>query len=336
MCVPALSELVNELGLVGGPRVQRVDDKFRTLLGDVWFKADLCDPEQVSGRLGMLRDRFGLKREQVNTIDEEQTLSNYLILVDHTISLSRTWECQKAAFNPFSVQAYLGPQLVVLSRQLAALAESVEHVRFVLRSVFKGPGELQTILLKQKETGQRELSIAELLDWIDRFAAEEGPRLINEGGKDGVIVLRPTVETLGNLIEQAVDQFAAHEDQVANPPAAVLTARVQRSLKDLGGHLDDMLNLIKPISRFSPPEIDRVSVVPGETNGETRSVRMLVEGKHFQAGATSSLTLTDDTTISGDSVNVVSESALLVSFKVPKEGLQYLLQNGEVDVENPD
>ena len=54
-----LSELVSELGVEGGPRVQRVDELFASLLGD---DPDLTDPEQVGGQLNLLRERLGLER----------------------------------------------------------------------------------------------------------------------------------------------------------------------------------------------------------------------------------------------------------------------------------
>ena len=85
-----LSELVAELGREGGPRVARVDELFDQLLDT--DDADLLDTESLDGQMGLLRERFGLERKFVNTIGEEQNLTNYLILADNTISLLRTWE----------------------------------------------------------------------------------------------------------------------------------------------------------------------------------------------------------------------------------------------------
>ena len=65
----ALVELVNELGMVGGPRPQRVDDYFDALLDynpDHQDPLTLTEPDSVGGQLGRLRDRFGLTRDQIS------------------------------------------------------------------------------------------------------------------------------------------------------------------------------------------------------------------------------------------------------------------------------
>ena len=45
--------------------------------------------------MGLLRDRFGMQWQFVNTVEEEQNLMNFLILVDSAVSLRLTWESQK-------------------------------------------------------------------------------------------------------------------------------------------------------------------------------------------------------------------------------------------------
>src|SRR5262245_53921369 len=80
-----MEQLVAEFGVLGGPRVQRVDEKFGQLLGE----AEVNDPEKLpptattssaTSTLGELRDRYGLTRERVNTVADEQNLTNYLIV----------------------------------------------------------------------------------------------------------------------------------------------------------------------------------------------------------------------------------------------------------------
>jgi hypothetical protein len=74
-----LTALVSEFGVPGGPRVPRVDELFELLLG-------------ASGSLGLIRQRFGLERQYVTTVDDEQNLTNYLILVDYVIGLQQSWD----------------------------------------------------------------------------------------------------------------------------------------------------------------------------------------------------------------------------------------------------
>jgi hypothetical protein len=54
-----LTELVYELGQVGGPREQRVNALFGSLLGN---RPSERNPEEVGGLLGKLRQEFGLQR----------------------------------------------------------------------------------------------------------------------------------------------------------------------------------------------------------------------------------------------------------------------------------
>ncbi len=83
------SALVNEFGVVGGPRVPRVDELFELLLGP----GTPSNPEDIkkSGSLGLVRQRFGWERRFVTTVDDEQNLTNYLILVDYVIGLKKSW-----------------------------------------------------------------------------------------------------------------------------------------------------------------------------------------------------------------------------------------------------
>ena len=76
-----------------------------------------------------------------------------------------------------------------------------------MNSVFLGPAERQVTKLEFAGTdfqgnpieGQT-VFVGELLDWVQRFAAEEGPRLLREGGKEGVIqAFQPTIARLINL-----------------------------------------------------------------------------------------------------------------------------------------
>jgi hypothetical protein len=240
-----LTELVNEMGRVGGPRVQRVDSFFETLLGPDAALTD--DPEQVEGQLGLLRERFGLERSQVNTVEEEQILTDYLILVEHVISLQRSWETQIRFFDRKGDDVFLGTQLVLLSRALAVVTETVQEAYMVMDSVFLGAAERQTISLPLD--GQPLLTIDELLGWVERFASEEAPRLIREAGKDGVIAFIPTLRRLHNLSYEV----AQNSNNSNGNTRGFHTPRVQRVLKEIAIHLKKTLNLADPFVESKAP-----------------------------------------------------------------------------------
>ena len=66
--------LVNEFGVLGGPRVPRVDELFTLLLGHDHPDAARPVPEEanIGGSLGLVKQRFGLERSFVTTVADEQ------------------------------------------------------------------------------------------------------------------------------------------------------------------------------------------------------------------------------------------------------------------------
>jgi hypothetical protein len=211
-----LTELIEELGVVGGPRLLRVNGLFQALLGE--------DLDMTSGDLTTLRDRLGLEPSRVNTITEEQNLTNYHIVVDHVIGLHNSWTAVKLDFSEF-----LGTQVIRLSRMLNVIAESVQELEFKMDSVWLGEAERQTTKLGSG------LTIAELLGWVERFASEEAPRLIEEAGKDGILALQPMLKKLQELVKKAWEESKKDSD---NPQPGFHTERVRTGWQELLNHIE--------------------------------------------------------------------------------------------------
>jgi Carboxypeptidase regulatory-like domain len=262
-----LTELVAEIGVEGGPRVQRVDQLFGFLLGDQPFDDlnVLRDPDQVEGSLGDLSGRLGLERKRINTIEEEQNFTNLLVVVDHVVSLAESWDAQRKFFAREGVEEpFLGTQLVLLSRDLEVVAESVREVEFAMNSVFLGPNERQTLELQfpsgpQTGTGQQAgaptaagtppMFVSELLSWVERFATDEGRKLIDEGGRLGVVAFRPTIQLLETLVRAAL----VPPQDPNRMPAAYRRQRVQRALRELA---DQLKNTAARVELIRPPVDD--------------------------------------------------------------------------------
>jgi hypothetical protein len=252
-----LIELVNELGMEGGPRVQRVDDLFdllidplspprptpRPRLGFITIDngLNILDPantpllqELGSGEVGRLGDVFGLTRNRVNTIEEEQNLTDFVILRDYLDSLYVSW----LTFRPsFLGQAdnYFGTQLVWLQRALSVAAEQVSEVTFAMNSVFLGSAERQTVRI-DFPTPTPPMFLEDLLSWVQTYAAEEGPRIIQDAGKRGARTIIPTLERLRDLVRNA--NFSGRiRHPSANHP------RVRRTLTELETQLDQAARL---------------------------------------------------------------------------------------------
>jgi hypothetical protein len=224
-----LTELVNELGVEGGPRVQRVDALFELLRGPI---NGTTDPLRVRGLLGEMRKNFGMARDQVLTVEEEQNLSDFITLVDYVNSLKQSWDQQRQFFDRSGLtKPFLGTQLVHISWVLAVV------------SVFLGGAERQTIDLISTKPGRPLISVAEMLNWVERFASEEGPRLAQDGGKAGVRAFFPTLDRLIDVVHDA--QIPPQDPR--RLPTAYATARVQRALQELESHLRETAKLARAL-----------------------------------------------------------------------------------------
>jgi len=241
--------LVAELGIPGGPRVSRIDQIFLLLLG---ARLDgqqnpITEPDLIGGELEKLRRQLGLRLTRLiasppdppepgnlaNSVEDEQDQTNFRIIVDYLTSLRSSWETNKRFFNRTG-PAFFGTQLVLLSRQLSVVAETVEEVRFTLDSVFIGQSERQTLELALTDSaepfGKTNIFLEEFLSWIYSFASDEGPGLIREGGK--FAVTGAFVQIATKLQEMA----ASLPGQLPNEDG-FHTSRVQRALKELASQL---------------------------------------------------------------------------------------------------
>jgi hypothetical protein len=287
-----LQELVGELGRLGGPRVLKVDQIFQLLL-DVEIVSSTGDSqaagkpaakgtgagavaptsEKVAGEVGNLRDQLGLKFKRVNTVEEEENLTQYRLLADYITDLRLAWNANRSFFTRGKhAVPFFGTQLVHLSRLLTVIAEQIGEVRFAFNSVFIGPRERQTLevtprlpemdvagqgpggylpayahkewraLVSRSEQEKRSheadpIYLEDALSWIEGFARQDGPRLIREAGKLGVEhAFVPIARNLKHLV--AGLRWPAHIDSL---PAGYQTLRVEHALFELQKQFDTLL-----------------------------------------------------------------------------------------------
>jgi len=249
------TELVNELGYAGGPRISRINQYFFLLLGGTTplttTSTITSDPDVIKGTLGRLRDELQVQSfsHYVNTVEDEQDVTNYRILSDYLTSLAQSWVNNLQFFGLNAKEAFLGTQLVLLSRQLSVIGETVGEVRFTLDSVFIGSSERQTLQLNF--TSDPAMFIEDLLSWTESFAKDEGPQLIQNAGKLGVgDGFLPVVGQLQTLVSEA--RHPVNENDL---PPGYRTNRVQRSLKDLADQLGELASLASSVSLKKPPKV---------------------------------------------------------------------------------
>jgi hypothetical protein len=244
-----LIELVNEFGVAGGPRAQRVDSLFKVLIGTPEESAQL--PEQIGGQLQDLSKVFGLQRSRINTVDEERNFGNFLTIKDYVVSLRQSWN-HFMAVQGSGAGAFIGTQLVLLSQGLAVMAESVRETYRIMDLVFLGPEERRSVMVNFENISSRrkdlnlsffddshdeyfnniveeernEMTLEQLMSWAMSFAIDEGPVLAKAGGKKGIAnVLAETAKQLATLLQ------AASYAPVQN--SAFRRAGVVRAIRDL-------------------------------------------------------------------------------------------------------
>ncbi len=231
-------ELVNEFGLEEGPRQQRVNDTFSLLFEQL----DLLEAE------GGYSDQF------INTVDEEQHLTNFLVVRDYVSALDATWRTFQQEFDQTK---FLGTQLVLLERAFFSVGESVNETYQLMNSVYLGPAERQAVRIIFPRTvthnGQsipilddnsipEPLLVEELLSWVSRFAQTEGPTLIRDGGRRGVETIKKKASLLQRLVLGAAQtQSVSH--------IGYSRVRVRRSLSELATQLEQVATLSGEIRR---------------------------------------------------------------------------------------
>jgi hypothetical protein len=216
------------------------------------------NPDTVLGSLGDLRDQLGLSeiigRSFINTVSDEQNVTNFRIIVDYANSLLNAWRSSIQFFAGLSTP-FLGTQLVLISRQLGVITDTVNEVRFVLDSVFVAAAQRETtqiIFSSLPAFGGYPLGgvvrlppiyLEDLLLWAENFVAGEAQDMISNGGKYGLG--EDFVEMIYELTVQAYGLYLyAH----ANGGSAVGTARVLQSVTKLANQLYDLYSFAVPVS----------------------------------------------------------------------------------------
>jgi hypothetical protein len=311
-----LAELVGELGLEGGPRIQRVDELFGLLLGDKVGSKNL-NPDVIHGQLGILRDRFGLTADEIDTVDEERIVTNFRIVVEQVLALQASWSTDRDLLTPLDPRASFGTILIWLSRSLEAVVDSVSDLNFALDSVFVDAAQRQVIELRFP--GEPVLLLSDLLDWVVRATRDEGPRIIQDAGKDGVFAFAPVLRRLHGLVRST--RQAAHKEH--GLPHGMRTPRVDRALQVLVAQLGEAADLAGQVRRDAAPS---VAFTDSNLDEHGQLVIDLV-GSNFRRNATAFLFVQDREDIPdvrARYVRVLSPSTAAATFRKPKDSLSGL------------
>jgi hypothetical protein len=279
-----LTELVAELGMLGGPRVVRVNQYFRMLIGaDVNIDGQgsatkvVVDPDLVSGTLGNLRDEMGLRATKsnsgpglsyVNSVSDEADVTNFRVVVDYVNAILNSW-INSIQFFMTMQTPFLGTQLVWISRQLGVVNEAIEEVRFLLDSVFVGAAERETLWLTGLVDDQAlrlpDITLEALLSWIQTFVTSEGPDIIQAGGK---LAIGEDFEQMVGQLQRYTQALSGYAQASGGPFG---TERVLVGLQKLSRQLDRLSQMALSVGVTEPPDspappIQPAPVIPAQQN----------------------------------------------------------------------
>jgi hypothetical protein len=218
------------------------------------------NPDCVLGSLGNLRDELGLAEligtTYVNTVSDEQNVTNFRVIVDYVNSVLNAWT-NSIQFFAGATSRFLGTQLVIISRQLGVVSEAVDEVRFVLDSVFIGPAQRETTQIDFQSLTTAPaiikdlppIFLEDLLLWAQDFVGKEAQEVIQGGGKLGL------GEDFSAIIQQLYTQtYGLYLFAQSQPTAALGTARVQQALYKLVNQLGELYGLAVPVElRYIAP-----------------------------------------------------------------------------------
>jgi hypothetical protein len=266
MAKSQICEIVKQFGVVP-PSILRINTYFKILLGVHRLRFDNeprveSDPDKIEGTLGRLRDTYGVYFQKrfrdnrfSNSVEDEENITNFRVISDYMTSLLQSWLSNGRYFilSTTRAPAFLGTQLVLISRQLNVIAETVNEVRFALDSVFIGPNERQTLLLEFPDTFDLPaMYLEDVLTEIEGSVTEEMPRLIKDGGRIAVNNnLLPVLQTLMNLVEGS--RVPKNLDAL---PDGFSTARVRHALDDLNDQLTQLFKLGQQIGMQIPDSLE--------------------------------------------------------------------------------
>ena len=332
-----MTEIVKEFGVVGLPSILRIDTYFEILLGQYparGLKVEY-DPDKIGGTLGQLRETYGIYfrgNEWNNSVGDEQDITNFRVISDYMTSLMQSWIENRQFFEVDSrIPAFFGTQLVLISRQFNVISETVNEVRFALDSVFIGPNERQMLLLKFADRSLPSMYLEDVLEEIENFVADEGPRLLRDGGKLSVTNnILPVVKSLKHMVEQTRDQ----KDK--DVPRGFKTPRVRRCMDDLNGQLDALIKLTRQVEQELPIPMYALTIsgVSAPTTDEEGNWLFSIYGSAFDPDIEVFVHSSVAEGIKCEVVQYYSAERVDVSFPLPTAG--FTVSSHDVVLCNPD
>jgi hypothetical protein len=176
-----INSLVEEFGRVDEPRPQRVDNYFTQLRGP-------------NGHLLQLGDRAFLTRSRVvpTTLEDEAQIAGYDLLVNYVGILKDIWDSFRGKkslnYPEFSLRlsraSVLLPTIAEGNNNFMAALDSIGFTETERRSSASRFSNMDND--PNPKLPLPDLTVADLNEWIDRFASLEAPRYLADSGQYGL------------------------------------------------------------------------------------------------------------------------------------------------------
>jgi hypothetical protein len=290
LIVGELRELQQLFGNEGGPVPQRVNMMFQLLMGDDDAGNSFVNPQEVHGQLGQFRSRLGLEAAEVNTMDEEERLTDFHVVVNDIDTLRLSWLATRTQLDRQG-HDFLGPTATQLQRALACVASSARHIERIMDLTLVDANERLMLMLP---TDPR-VSVAELLGWIEEFASRRAFDVLRDSGKDGVFFsIRPTLGRLRNLVTDGMlIANIRSTDELNKLPPGFKSNRVQTAIEELSSQIEAAFEIARRVGRYPEPEITAVRVTSKSVDAAGAitqdDVSIVIEGAGFVEGASVSI-----------------------------------------------
>lgn len=231
-----LAELGVELRREDGPRYEVMEPALKDVAAYV-------------SRLGLVLCRAGA----VNPEDEATTIRRYVRLEHDVATVRRDWIAAGAPRRPMLVAA--GPAIAPgipgllpatpvnvagVTDSLDAVTQSLDSLESALETVL---GAEQRDSVKVSALGTPQLTLSEVLLRVERFAAEDAPRVLEGGGADALPTLSAAADTLRQLV-RALRLPAASATAPSNEDVDAQLPNAQAALERLAQRLDALYRLL--------------------------------------------------------------------------------------------
>lgn len=233
-----INSLVEEFGRVDEPRSQRVDNYFTQLRGP-------------NGHLLQLGDRAFLTRSRVvpTTLEDEAQIAGYDLLVNYVGILKDIWDSfrgkKSLQYPEFSLR------LSRASVLLPTIAEGNNNFMAALDSIGFTETERRSSASRFSDLGNDpnlplpDLTVADLNEWIDRFASLEAPRYLADSGQYG---LESVTDQADSIFQVLVPILAFTKTQptlnLNGQPIIIQALKHER----VSWALDDLFNQLKSLA----------------------------------------------------------------------------------------